>query len=50
MMAAVLNAMSDESTAWDAPSLIDAADADDREADERALLDGLLEALVARPG
>ena len=48
MIAAVLNAISDESTAWDAPSLMTHAHADDREADQRALLDRLLEALVAR--
>ncbi len=40
--------MSDESTAWAAPSFSVTRDADDREADQRALLDASLEALVAR--
>ena len=50
MRAAVWNAMSDESTACDAPSLTTHADADDREADQRPFSIASLEALVARPG
>ena len=48
MIEAVLNACSDESTAWNCAVVDDDAHADDREADERALRHGLFEALVAR--
>ena len=48
MSAAVLNAISDESTACDAPSLMTHAHADDREADAAApFLIASLEALLA---